>query len=561
MIVGNIARSSGLAALVCGILFLSACESSKPEKPRHHVPDESSPSTENLGNNSGSGDKSGTGSKPGTSLMADAKHDIPRPRVMVVAQATAGLDEERDDEAQSLVESVLQEQGFETIDAAQLDSVKSVDELLNPTNKDKILALNTRFGCEVLVVVKYDKQMVTGGNPGQFMWWYLFNGKAIRTDTASHIASKSTKSPRPRNSQQHFVETANLFGKQMSEQILKAWQREMAQGLKIQLMVSRGDAHAFNLLQGWVGGIKGTVACNQRRFQVDTCEYEVNFDGTRDQFVAELGKLPGVRVTGYEANRVDAEFAEGPPPPPADTTPPNVKITAPANGVLLKSAQTTVTGTVDDSQVKKVQINGYPADVSAGKFSLPMTLREGQNDIVAIADDAAGNRGQAKVSLTVDTVPPEVTITSPQSGKKFSQTEINVGVRVVGDDIAEVTVNGAKAELFRAPDIYKATIQSKDGAMLEIVAKAKDKAGNEGSDKVNVSVDTTPPQVEGQVTVIVSGRVDDASNKVRVNGQEVKVNSDGTWETTVDISANKVVTIEAEDDFGNITKKVIDYGK
>lgn len=494
---------------------------------------------------------------------AAVAQDVPKPRILVVATAAAGMDESRDEEAQALIEEALQDLGFETIDSTQLASIKDVDDALNKGDKEKILALRTRYGAEVIVAVKYDKQFATGGAPGSQMWWYLFNGKAVRTDTAAQITSKSTKSPRPRNSFNHFVDTAKLFAQEIGDKIVQAWQKEATQGLKIQLMVSRGDASTFSMLSDSLSKLPTVASCAQRRMQRDTAEYEVLYKGTKDQFIVDLQNLqsPAVKVTGYEANRVDAEITSAPPPPPADTTPPYVTISQPAEGALLNSTRVQVNGTVDDPSVRTVSVNGVQANVSNGGYSASISLTEGANTITAIATDPAGNQGRATRSVTVDTQPPGVSIVAPQNGRNLSQLETSVGVKVTGDDVVRVEVNGVPAELFRAPDTWKATIKLQEGQNIEIRAVAYDRANNQGSDRVLVNVDTTPPEIQGNVTVIVSGKVDDPSHKVTVNGTPVRVNADGSWQTTVDISKSKIVTIEAEDEFGNKTVKVLDYSK
>lgn len=484
--------------------------------------------------------------------------DIPRPRIMVIATAASNMDEQRDDEAMRTIEQVFQDRGFETIDAMQLESIKDIDDALNAGDKEKILFLRTRFGCEVVVAVKYDKQMVTGGAPNS-MWWYLFNGKAVRTDTASQIASKSHKSANPRKSFNHFAPTAEEFALDMAQKIEKAWQNQQTQGLKIQFFVSRGDAATFRMLEDSMRGMPRVSACSQRRFQRDTAEYEVTYGGNVSDFVADLSNLrsPALLVTGMEGNRVDAEITSAPPPPPADTTPPQVRITSPANGSLLNQSGVTVFGTVDDRTVSQVQVNGVYASVNGGNFQANLRLNEGQNSIEASATDAAGNRGSDRVSVTVDTVGPQVSIVAPTNGKNLTETQCNVGVRVTHNgDLDYVEVNGVRAELFREPDTFKATITLAEGQNLEIRAVAYDRARNSGTDRILVNVDTTPPQVDGKVTVIVSGKVDDPSHKVTVNGTPVTVRPDGSWELTVDISQSKIVKIATEDEFGNQTVNI-----
>jgi len=77
-----------------------------------------------------------------------------------------------------------------------------------------------------------------------------------------------------------------------------------------------------------------------------------------------------------------------------------------------------VTGTVDDPQAT-VKVNGTPATVTDGSFSASVTLNEGSNTITATATDAAGNSTPVSVRVTLDTVAPVITISSPSDSQVF----------------------------------------------------------------------------------------------------------------------------------------------
>ena len=79
----------------------------------------------------------------------------------------------------------------------------------------------------------------------------------------------------------------------------------------------------------------------------------------------------------------------------------------------------TVTGTIDDPEAT-VTVNGTPATISNGGYSAGITLTsEGQNTITATATDPAGNSATASVTVSLDTVPPVLVISSPSSGQLF----------------------------------------------------------------------------------------------------------------------------------------------
>src|SRR5204862_352822 len=115
----------------------------------------------------------------------------------------------------------------------------------------------------------------------------------------------------------------------------------------------------------------------------------------------------------------------------ADTTPPTVSITAPANGATV-SGPVSVTATASDNVgVAGVQFFLDGAALGAGDTSAPYvvswdttTTTNGSHTLTARARDAAGNATtSAAVSITVanaDTTPPTVSITAPANGATVS---------------------------------------------------------------------------------------------------------------------------------------------
>ena len=78
-----------------------------------------------------------------------------------------------------------------------------------------------------------------------------------------------------------------------------------------------------------------------------------------------------------------------------------------------------VTGTLDDPEAT-VMVNDTAATITSGGFSATITLTaEGENTVTATATDKAGNSATASVTVSLDTVPPILVISSPTSGQLF----------------------------------------------------------------------------------------------------------------------------------------------
>jgi hypothetical protein len=202
--------------------------------------------------------------------------------------------------------------------------------------------------------------------------------------------------------------------------------------------------------------------------------------------------------------------------PVPDTTPPNVAITAPANGASVSGTLTISANASDNVGVVGVQfiLDGAPfgAEVTSAPYQRSWnttTATNGTHSITATARDAAGNRTTATaVSVTVanpvpDTTPPSVSITAPANGATVSGTltisaSASDNVGVVG---VQFILDGAPlgAEVASAP--YQVSWTTGTNGLHAITATARDAAGNRTTaTAISVTVanpvpDTTPPSV------------------------------------------------------------------
>lgn len=201
-----------------------------------------------------------------------------------------------------------------------------------------------------------------------------------------------------------------------------------------------------------------------------------------------------------------------PPPPPRDTTPPQIRILTPSAGAILNSAPVEVRVSAPDPDTASVTINGGAAEACGnGEYRISMNASEGANTITAVATDDAGNGAQVKSTFTLDTIAPAVTILSPQSGAMLNTNPVTVVVKCGDDDIASLTVNNIAAES-RGDGTWQATVPASEGANT-VTASAVDQAGNSGTASANFHLDTTPPSV----------RILAPKRGATINGNPVKI--------------------------------------
>lgn len=155
-----------------------------------------------------------------------------------------------------------------------------------------------------------------------------------------------------------------------------------------------------------------------------------------------------------------------------------------------------------------------------------------------------------------DNQPPTVTFLHPQSEQVLNVKDPFVTVEVPDKDLAQVTIGGKPAPLYKGT-VYRLKLDLSEGKQ-EIIATAKDKAGNETSARVTVTVDTTAPALQAQIKLVVEGQVE-AGSSVLIDGVEVPVDSSGHYRAEVPVrKGQKKVEIVAIDQSGNksITTKV-----
>jgi RHS repeat-associated protein len=183
-----------------------------------------------------------------------------------------------------------------------------------------------------------------------------------------------------------------------------------------------------------------------------------------------------------------------------DRTPPPIAFTSPAPEALLGTRQVTVTGTAGDAV--RVLVNTALATLQGdGTFTAQLELREGTNDIVAIAADAAGNEGTRSLRVHLDTRAPELDVLAPASGACIGTAD--VAVRVSAGDAVRVVMRAGEAtpvDAARNGAEWSANVAVPEGSVAVII-EATDAGGHISRRVLALRVDRTRPVI----TAIESG--------------------------------------------------------
>ncbi|UCD85480.1 MAG: hypothetical protein JSU92_04620, partial [Deltaproteobacteria bacterium] len=218
-----------------------------------------------------------------------------------------------------------------------------------------------------------------------------------------------------------------------------------------------------------------------------------------------------------------------------------INITSPAEGATFATNQVSVAVTTDavDGTIVNIEANGIvvpgkTCSVSSGQCTVAnVTLPEGPVTLIALIPGGSS----PEVHVVVDSVAPQVSITSPASGVIFTTNNIQVTVTaddpIPGSGVALVKVNGETAT--KVNGYWEIVLTGLTDGSNTITAEATDNYGNVSLPAaVNITIDTQRPVVniinpaDGSTitatSVIVYGTVNDPPPgtgivTVLVNGQ------------------------------------------
>ena len=167
---------------------------------------------------------------------------------------------------------------------------------------------------------------------------------------------------------------------------------------------------------------------------------------------------------------------------PADSGPPVVDITSPADGAIVGDFTVAVTAdVVDESDTTVVSIPGgiagaLPAGGGAIGGTLPL-LVEGDNVLAVSATDVLGNVGGSSITVIRDTTPPAINVLAPAAGTVVAMTPVSLSIEVDDATAADLTFGSNSVALPPGTNVANGDVDLVDGAN-SITVTAVDAAGN-----------------------------------------------------------------------------------
>jgi len=214
-----------------------------------------------------------------------------------------------------------------------------------------------------------------------------------------------------------------------------------------------------------------------------------------------------------------------------DATPPTITLNSPENGSCVELPYVMVAGSCPDSDIKSFTINGAETPLTNGTFQQCVTTSQGSWGTTVYVSAEDEHRNVTTVSSSVEVVPLEIRITTPEDEEVVGDTATDVSGTLSGPQGVSVFVNGTPAS--GGLGSFSASGVPLSEGWNAVTARAM-AAYDYIEDAVWVFCDTTDPVVtivlpwEGDYiaddTVDVEGYVeDDTLASVKVNGVEAEL--------------------------------------
>ena len=252
-----------------------------------------------------------------------------------------------------------------------------------------------------------------------------------------------------------------------------------------------------------------------------------------------------------------------------DLVPPVLTVAVRVDGVATNNNTFTFTGTVMDagSGIKSLTVNDHPVPVVAGAFSANVPLVLGPNTITVVATDNAGNNSAPVIrTVTLDTVAPILTVTTPVDGFVTNNATLAVTGTATdpGSGIKTLTVNGLSVPVVAGAFSTNVTLVAGTNPITVVVT---DNVGNTTTVTRSVSLDMIAPVLTvtapvdklatNNATLAVTGTATDVGSGIKtvtVNGSPVTMGVGGSFNSNVTLAAGtNTITMIATDTAGNIT--------
>jgi hypothetical protein len=216
-----------------------------------------------------------------------------------------------------------------------------------------------------------------------------------------------------------------------------------------------------------------------------------------------------------------------------------VTITSPEDDALLSTDSVTVEWTVSDGEATvQVKLDDGSWQSATGDSATFTDLSDGDHEVYVWATDGSGGEGEDSVTFTVDTTPPTVSITAPAEDALLNVASVVVSWTASDAETTERSIDGGVSWVVVTGT--SETISSLADGEYTVSIRVTDLAGNDATDSVAFTVDTTPPSVE------ISAPEDDATVAADVTVEWSADDGSGSGVETVEVRIDEGTWVEVD---------------
>ena len=293
-------------------------------------------------------------------------------------------------------------------------------------------------------------------------------------------------------------------------------------------------------------------------------QHSVLWDGRSDQGAVVTDGAYTVRVEAKGAARSSNKSV----PVVVDSTPPVIRLANLPDDHMVGDEDLLIQGTTEAGSTLWINDQAQPLTVGPnGGFSLHYRLREGENHIELTAIDPSGNAGSVTRDVSLALRPPEIILDNPPDGLWINQRLLSVQGRTLPD--AQLLVNGQDVALDDNGN-FNVDVLLDEGENI-VRLETTDQVGNETMVERRVVLKLQPPPISlstvqeemkvHEPSLLVAGQTE-TGTVVRVNGQEVAVDTQGGFQSVVNlVEGLNLIRVEAIDLAGNVavTTRSVSY--
>lgn len=150
-----------------------------------------------------------------------------------------------------------------------------------------------------------------------------------------------------------------------------------------------------------------------------------------------------------------------------------------------------ITGTFTEAHISEIAVKGVVANIENDTYSATVSLTEGDNPIIVVATDIAGNTGEATASISLDTTDPIMQLITPVNNSYHN------GDVVLIYDFEDVNLDYLELDIHKSNGVITQVTLPADNLEIQSMASlfpsygVKSASYNETEQKWTIIIDTT----------------------------------------------------------------------